>query len=59
MKNIILAGIGTENSSATYVIDRIKLPVSKLLLNKNPEKSLEILLSEIEKKNALCVILIG
>lgn len=59
MENVILAGIGGVNSSVSDVTDNVKIHVSKVVLDENDDKTFEILLSEIEKKCAICVVLLG
>lgn len=59
MKNIILAGFDGTNNSARIITEGVSLPCSKLILPNDKEKSAELLLSEIRKKSAVCVVMLG
>ncbi len=59
MKNVIIAGFDGINNPARIITEGVSLPCSKLILPNHKEKSSELLLSEIEKKSAVCVVMLG
>lgn len=59
MENIILAGFDGKNNPAHIITEKVKSPVSKVILPNDNEKSVEVLLRKVEEKNAVCVVILG
>ncbi len=59
MKNVILAGFDGENNSARLIVERADVTCTKLILPNDKPKSVSLLLSEIERVSAVCVVMLG
>lgn len=59
MSGVILAGFDGVNNTARIIVENTKVDCHKFILPNEKEKSVEILLSEIKEKNAVCVVIIG
>lgn len=59
MEQVILAGFDGVDNPSQMVVERAALSCRKLILPNDKEKSAEILLSEIKKTSAVCVVILG
>jgi len=59
MERVILAGFDGVNNSSREAVKRAELSCHKLILPNDRRRSAEILLSEIEKTDAVCVVMLG
>lgn len=59
MERVILTGFDGTDNSARKAVEKVKLSCHKLILPNDKRKSVEILLNEIKKTSAVCVVMLG
>lgn len=59
MEQVILAGFDGKKNPARMIVEGVKVPCNKLILPNDRDKSAQLLLDEIERISAVCVVMLG